>query len=219
MVIGPVFQKELGRFLRAMGDKFLFANERSARYILKRGAVMGHPVVCSALMEAGEDILVFPGGAHEAVKPASEMYRLQWKERYGFVKLAARHGYTIMPFGIVGPDEFYGHFIEGQELPDTALGQTLKRLGLLTDDVRTDMLPPIPVGALGSLLPKPQACYIGFGGPVDLARFAGRTPGKRQLRTIRDEVAGQIEQQLAEMLLLREQNRGNEGLLRRLLTL
>jgi 1-acyl-sn-glycerol-3-phosphate acyltransferase len=218
-VVGPLMARELNRFPRGLGDKFLFANPRVADFVLKRGAVMGHPDVCSALMKAGEDLIVFPGGAHEAVKPASMKYELQWKERYGFVKLAARHGYTIMPFGLVGPDEFYGHLMEGQDIPGSALGALLKRLGLLNDDVRADVLPPIPIGALGSFLPKPQRCYLGFGEPVDLARYKGRTPTKKEQKSIRADVAEQIETQLAELLFAREQHKGEDGVLRRLLTL
>ena len=218
-VFGPVMQEELGRFVRALGDKFLFASPAVGEKLLRMGAVMGHPDVCAALMQDGHDLVVFPGGAHEAVKPASELYELQWKERYGFVKLAARHGYTIMPFGMVGPDEFYGHLMEGEDLPDSALGQWLRRLGVLDDNTRSDMLPPIPVGALGTLLPKPQRCYIGFGDPVDLTRYEGRTPTRKQQQNIRDAVAEQIETQLAELLFARAQQRSKDGLLRRLLTI
>ena len=218
-VMGPLMIKELNRFPRGLGDKFLFANQGIGDFILQRGTVMGHPEVCSALMKAGEDLIVFPGGAYEAVKPTSMRYELQWKERYGFVKLAARHGYTIMPFGLVGPDEFYGHLIEGQDLPDSRLGGLLKRLGLLTEDIRSDVLPPIPVGALGTLLPKPQRCYLGFGEPIDLAQYEGRTPTRKQQQAIRAQVAEQIETQLTELLFAREQNKGSDSLLRRLLTL
>lgn len=217
-VVGPLFIKELHRFPRGLGDKFLFANPRLGEFLLKRGGVLGHPEVCSALMKAGEDLLVFPGGAYEAVKPASRKYELLWQERYGFVKLAAKHGYTIMPMGLVGPDEFYGHLMEGQDLPDSALGKLLKRMGLLTDDIRSDILPPIPVGALGTPLPKPQRCYLGFGEPIDLSRFKGRTPTKKQQKAIREEVAEQIETQLTELLFAREQQRGDDSLFRRLLS-
>ena len=219
MITGPVFLKELNRFPRAMGDKFLFGNSRVADFVMKSGVVMGHPEVCTALMEDRQDLLLFPGGAHEAVKPASEVYELQWKERYGFVKLAAKHGYTIMPFGLVGPDEFYGHYIEGQDLPDSALGRLLSRLGLLTDDIRADILPPVPVGSLGTPFPKPQRCYLGFGDPVDLAQYKGERLTKKRLHDIRTDVAEQIEMQLAELLFTREQHKGQDSLLRRLLTI
>ena len=219
MVLGPLFLKELDRFPRGMGDKFLFTNKRVADFVLKGGAVMGHPEVCSAMMKDRQDLLVFPGGAREAVKPANEVYELQWKERYGFVKLAAKHGYTIMPFGLVGPDEFYGHYMEGQDLPDSALGRLLQRFGLLNDNIRSDILPPIPVGALGTPFPKPQSCYLGFGEPVNLAQYKGKTLTKKRLHIIRGTVADQIETQLAELLFAREQHKGKDSLLRRLLNL
>lgn len=218
-VLGPVMQKKLNRFVRGLGDKFLFSSPRIGDQVLKRGGVMGHPDVCSAMMQAGQDLIVFPGGAYEAVKPASELYELQWKERYGFVKLAARHGYTIMPFGLVGPDEFYGHLMEGQDIPHSALGSLLKRVGLLHDDLRSDILPPIPVGALGTPFPKPQRCYIGFGEPLDLSAEKGKRLSKKRLREIRAQVAEQIETQLTELLFAREQHRGGDSLLRKILTI
>lgn len=218
-VMAPVIMKEQGRFLRGLGDKFLFASEGLGDAVLKRGGVLGHPDVCSALMQDGRDLVVFPGGAHEAVKPARDIYELQWKERYGFVRLAAKHGYTIMPFGMIGPDEFYGHLMEGEDLPDSALGQILKRFGVINEDTRPDMLPPIPVGALGTLIPKPQRCYIGFGDPIDLSAEKGKRLGKKRLHELRSQVAEQIETQLAELLFTREQNKGKDSLLRRLLTI
>jgi 1-acyl-sn-glycerol-3-phosphate acyltransferase len=218
-VITPLFMKELQRFPRGMGDKFLFSNQRIAAFLLANGLVMGHPDVCAALMEDKQDLLVFPGGAHEAVKPTSQLYQLQWKERYGFVKLAAFHGYTIMPFGLVGPDEFYDHWIEGQELPESTIGRVLSRLGLLTEDTRYDILPPVPRGSLGTLLPKPRRCYLGFGEPINLSRYMGKDIGKKTQRTVRAQVAEQIEQQLAQLLIVREQHRKDDSLLRRLLTL
>ncbi|KZX56589.1 acyltransferase [Halioglobus sp. HI00S01] len=218
-VLGPIFLKELNRFVRGLGDKFLFTVAAIGDTLLRFGPVMGHPDVCAALMDAGEDLMVFPGGAHEAVKPTRQMYELQWKERYGFVKLAAKQGYTIMPFGVVGPDEFYAHLMEGEDIPHSSLGKLLRRAGLLDDNTRADMLPPIPRGALGTLFPRPQRCYIGFGNPVDLSEFKGRTPGKRQLQNIRQQVADEIDTQLGELLIARARNQGNEGLWRRFLTL
>jgi 1-acyl-sn-glycerol-3-phosphate acyltransferase len=202
-----------------LGDKFLFTVPSVGDRLLQLGAVMGHPDVCAALMRDGQDLMVFPGGAHEAVKPRRDIYELQWKERYGFVRLAARHGYTIVPFGMVGPDEFYDHLIEGEDLPDSALGQLMRRFGLLDENTRSDMLPPIPVGALGTLFPKPKRCYIGFGEPVDLSRFKGRTPTPKQQRSIRDQVAAQIEAQLSQLLFARAQHGNGDGLLRRVLSL
>ena len=218
-IIRPLFLKELQRFPRAMGDKFLFSIQRVADILVKHGIVMGHPEVCSALMDDRQDLLLFPGGAYESVKPKSKLYELQWKERYGFVKLAAMHGYTIMPFGLVGPDDFYGHLMEGQDLPDSALGKLLAHIGLLNDNTRSDIVPPIPIGSLGTPLPKPQRCYLGFGEPINLSRHKGKALPKKTLLSVRAQVAQQIDTQLAELLLIREQDKGKDSLLRRLLTL
>jgi hypothetical protein len=75
------------------------------------------------------------------------------------------------------------------------------------------------VGALGTLFPKPQRCYLGFGDPVDLAEYKGKTPSKKQQQIIRATVAEQIETQLAELLFYREQHKGEDSLLRRFLSL
>lgn len=217
MVLGPTLLHEQGRFLRPLGDRFLW-NSFTETLLLEQGAVIGHPAVCSALMENGSDLLVFPGGAYEATKTKALQYTLQWRERYGFVRLAALHGYTIMPFAMVGPDEFYDHLIEGRDLPATAAGKFLQRIGVLGENTRPDLLPPIPIGALGSLFPKPQRCYIQFGQPLDLGRYAGRklTPKRQQL--IRAAVALQIETMLGELLARRDREKAHDGFLRRLLT-
>jgi len=217
MVLAPVMYHELGRFLRGLADRFLW-NQFSEGYLLGQGGVLGHPEVCSAMMEAGEDLMVFPGGAHEATKTSAERYTLQWKERFGFVRMAAKHGYTIMPMALVGPDEFYDHLIEGRDLPDTVVGRWLSRAGILTENTRTDLLPPVPMGALGSMMPKPQRCYIQFGDPVPMKKYAGKRVAKKTLLGVRDEVADQIEDMLEQLQALRDESRDEEGWLRRLLT-
>lgn len=214
IVILPVLLEEHGRFLRPMGDKFLFTEPRIARMLLRRGATMGHPDVARALMAHDQDILVFPGGAHEAVKPSRQRYQLQWKDRLGFVRLAAEYGYPIVPFGLVGPDEFYEYLLDSEQV--CAL---LERLGLWSEGTRRDAVPPLLRGSFGSLMPRPQASYLGFGEPLRLPSPGARKPGRKQLQDWRDIVAARIEEQIANMLLRREQTRHENGLLRRLATL
>ncbi|KGE02908.1 lysophospholipid acyltransferase family protein [Pseudohaliea rubra] len=219
LVVLPLMLHDYGRFLRPMGDKFLFTAPRLADFLVSRGATMGHPEVCSALMAARQDILVFPGGAHEAVKSKAEKYRLQWKDRLGFVRLAARHGYRIVPFGLVGPDDFYAHLVEGESLAESFPARWLSARGLLPKDLRRDLVPPLARGSLGTLLPRPQRCYLGFAEALDLSALRGKRVGRARLEALRDEVAGRIEVQLEGLLAAREQDRGQEGLLRRVLNL
>jgi 1-acyl-sn-glycerol-3-phosphate acyltransferase len=225
MVLTPILQQRLGRFLRPLADRIFWEAAPVGSLATRQGAVLGHPEVCSALMENGEDLLVFPGGAHESVKPASEFYTLQWKQRYGFIRLAAQHGYTIVPFGMVGPDQFYSHYKEGKELAESPLGvlarrqaKLLQRLGLLSETNRDDLVPPIPVGALGTLFPKLQRCYIGFGEAMDLSAHQGKSLSATRMRALRDRVALTIEQQLSELLLAQKQDEDQQSVLRRILS-
>lgn len=218
LVLLPVMLEELGRFLRPMGDKFLFTQPQIAAGLLRRGATMGHPEVARALMAHDQDILVFPGGAHEAVKASSERYQLQWKDRLGFVRLAAEAGYTIVPFGLVGPDEFYDYLLDSAQISGL-----LEQLGLWRDGMRRDAVPPLLRGAFGTVLPRPQACFLSFAEPLELPapnQGQHKKPAtKKQLLTWRDTVARRIENEIDDMLHLRDNTRHEHGLLRRLATL
>ena len=57
------------------------------------------------------------------------------------------------------------------------------------------------------------------GQPINLARYKGRTPTRKEQQSIRAAVAEQIETQLAALLFAREQQKGEDSLLRRLLSL
>lgn len=218
-VVGPVLYYEANRFVRMMGDNIWLQNETIGDALIHSGMIPGDPRACNAMMEDGHDLLVFPGGAHESFKPASQKYTLQWRERYGFVRMAAQHGYSITPFGQVGPDDFYDHLIEGDEFLDSWLGKLLKRAGVITDAWREDLLPVIPRGLLSTLLPKPQHCYLAFGESIEMPEYRGkRTVPKAVLKKVRQETADSIDKLLRDMLLLRAQEKENEGSIRRFLT-
>jgi 1-acyl-sn-glycerol-3-phosphate acyltransferase len=216
-IIGLPMLAEQSRFLRPLSDKFMW-NSVNENLLLKQGVVIGHPEVCSALMEKGSDLLIFPGGAHEATKSADKKYQLLWKERYGFIKLAAKHGYTIVPTAIVGPEDFYEHMIEGEDLPQTLVGRTLTRLGIINENTRTDLIGPIPMGLFRTLIPKPQKCYLQFGEPLDLGLYKGEVLSKATMVDLRSQVASRINKMLESLLLLQDEEKSNTGRLRRLLT-
>lgn len=216
MILMPTLHQEKGRFLRAMGDNAWFqsgAGEKLAR----NGMVLGHPDVCSALMEDGQDLLVFPGGAAEANKTAEEKYSLIWRERYGFVRMAAQHGYNITPFGMVGPDDWFDHAIEGGELLESKLFKLLQRMGVV-GEVRQDLIPPLPRGLFNTLLPKPQRSYLAFGEPIEVPDCQGKTVSTSIQKSVRGQTATSVEALVADMLLMRAQNKHSEGPIRRYLT-
>lgn len=218
LVLMPTIYKETGRFPRGMGDKFLFYSAFGER-LAEQGLVLAHPAVCNALMAAGEDLLVFPGGAAEANKGADEKYTLHWRERTGFVRMAAINGYTITPFGLVGPDEWYEQAVQGKELKNSALFRILQKLGIIAEDFREDIIPPIPRGMFYTLLPKPQRSYLAFGKPIKVPDYRGkkRVPKKVQ-QDIQARTARSVEALIDDMLALRDENKPEESALRRYLT-
>ena len=188
-LIQSTFLHESGRLVRAMGDRVLFSNTTVRNMMVNQAGILGHPAVCGKMMALGKDLMVFPGGSHEVNKPVDQRYQLKWKERYGFVKLAALHGYTILRFATIGPDEFYGRYMESEQLYHSALGKLLIKYGVLSEGGRTDILPPVPKGIFGTLIPKPQRFYMSVGKPIDLKDLKGQILAQDKLAEIRLEVS------------------------------
>ena len=218
LILMPTIYKETGRFPRGMGDKLLFYSAIGER-LAEQGLVLAHPEVCNALMVAGQDLVVFPGGAAEANKGADEKYTLHWRERTGFVRMAAINGYNITPFGMVGPDEWYDQALQGKDLKNSGLFRALQKLGIIGEDFREDVFPPIPRGMFYTLLPKPQRSYLAFGKPIRVPDHRGkkRVPKKVQ-HDIQAKTARSVEALIADMLALRDENKPSESALRRYLT-
>lgn len=216
LILMPTVYHETGRFLRGMGDNAWFQTSTGMK-MAANGMVLGHPEVCAAMMEAGHDLLVFPGGAAEANKTAEEKYSLVWRERYGFVRMAAQHGYNITPFGLVGPDDWWDHAIEGRDLLNSRLVKLLQKRGVI-GDIREDLMPPIPRGLFNTLLPKPERCFLAFGEPIEVPDCRDRNVSKAIQKSVRAETADAVESLVSDMLLLRSQDKHNEGMVRRFLT-
>lgn len=207
-----------GRYVKGLGDKTLFANPYYAAIAHAMGGVSGQAQIVERLMGQGKDLLLYPGGAYESVKPPEARYQLQWKSRYGFVRLAAAAGYTIVPIASVGPDEYYDHAVSSESLLQSPLVKYLSKVGALPKDIRSDLVPPIPTGIWGGPLPKPKTTYFSIGKPISLAQYKGATLNTRQLGALRRKLAKAIEGEISNLLLLREQERHQDGWLRRLLS-
>jgi len=146
-------------------------------------------------MRAGEAVLVFPGGAREVGKRRDEHYRLQWKERLGFARLAAAHRCTIVPFSAVGADDCYDIVLDGDDLLRSPVGRLARRLG-----VREDALMPLGRGAFGTPLPRPERFYFHFAEPI----AADVDPDdEAAVRALRDRTRTAVEDGLARMLRVR----------------
>lgn len=188
--------KERRIFLRGLGDHLHFKVPVWGEFLRSFGVVDGTRENCAALMRAGEAVLVFPGGAREVFKRKGEHYKLLWKERLGFAKMALRHRCTIVPFGAVGADDAYDIVIDGNDVVRSPLGKLGKRLGLLHDD-----LPMVPLarGAAGTPFPKARPFYFRFEPAIRTAEWNGRDD-EEAARAVRDRTKAAVEHALDQLL-------------------
>ncbi|XP_019437420.1 PREDICTED: acyltransferase-like protein At3g26840, chloroplastic [Lupinus angustifolius] len=135
------------------------------------GAVPVGPTGLFKLLSSKSHILLFPGGMREALHKKGEEYKLFWPEQSEFVRMAARFGAKIVPFGTIGEDDVgnlvfdYDDMVKIPPLKSAIEDQTKE-----VPQLRTDV-----VGELGNqpvyfpgFFPKvPGRFYFYFGKPFE----------------------------------------------------
>jgi 1-acyl-sn-glycerol-3-phosphate acyltransferase len=208
-----------GVMLRGLGDRGHFNVPGWGKFLQRHGMVLGTPENCSALMRAGANILVFPGGGREVMRRKGEAYHLIWKQRAGFARMAIEHGYDIIPFGSVGPDESFKILVDGNDVKASAIWKWLAGRTRISEITRDgDMLPPIARGLGPTMLPRPQRFYFGFGQRIATASLQGQQTDKDAIWALREQVAQAVELQIERLIQYRTQDRlSNWSPLRRML--
>jgi len=199
---------QYGVLLRGLGDRGHFSVPYWGNMLVRNGMVLGTPENCSALMKAGAHVLVFPGGGREVMRRKGEAYRLVWKQRTGFARMAIEHGYDIIPFGSVGPDEAFDIMLDANDIIGSPVWKQLDERFKLAERTRGgDMIPPLVRGIGPTLIPRPQRYYFGFGSRISTKRLKGRAGNPQTLWALRERVAGAVEGQIERLLAYREEDR------------
>mmetsp|Transcript_17552 Transcript_17552/g.49377 ORF Transcript_17552/g.49377 Transcript_17552/m.49377 type:complete len:410 (+) Transcript_17552:67-1296(+) len=166
-------------YARGLGDNFHFIIPGWGETLSAFGAVDGTREVCSALMRAGQPILVYPGGSHEIMKQKSDAkYVLKWKKRTGFARLAIQHGYTIIPTASVGTEDML------DILADLPVGF-----------VRKDLTIPV-------FCPNPkllQRVYFSFGKPIETGCIKDKHGDPDVVWKIREQTREAVEELISEL--------------------
>ena len=197
-----------GVMLRGLGDRGHFQVPYWGDLLVRHGMVLGSPENCSALMRAGQSILVFPGGGREVMRRKGEAYQLIWKQRAGFARMAVEHGYDIIPFGSVGPDESFEILLDGNDVKGSRAWAWLAKRTRIEQVTRNgDMLPPIARGLGPTLFPRPQRYYFGFGPRIATQHLQGRQDDKAAVWDVREQVARAVEGQIERLLRYRADDR------------
>ncbi|CAI5463608.1 unnamed protein product [Closterium sp. Yama58-4] len=85
------------------------------------GAVPVTPANTYKVLANKEAALLFPGGVREALKKRGEEYQLFWPERAEFVRMAAKHEATIIPFACIGVDDGFDILVDPDEMPSVPI--------------------------------------------------------------------------------------------------
>ena len=92
---------------RFLGDRNLWRIPIVSQFLTTFGAIAGKPDEAVALLEAGEIVMVYPGGVDDSFKLSSQAYTLQWQKRAGFARVAMKAKVPIIPVAATGVDELY----------------------------------------------------------------------------------------------------------------
>ncbi|XP_056168187.1 phytyl ester synthase 1, chloroplastic-like isoform X4 [Syzygium oleosum] len=114
------FLREKNVIVRGIAHPMLFSgkmeNSSSEFNLIDWVKVFGAvPVTGSNLFKlfsTKSHVLLYPGGAREALHYKGEEYKLFWPDQPEFVRMAARFGATIVPFGTVGEDDITDGFCQ-----------------------------------------------------------------------------------------------------------
>lgn len=164
-------------------------------FLTRFGAVEGTRESCARLFEAGEFVLVFPGGGREVAKRRGERYQLLWKDRLGFARMAIRHGVPIVPFAAVGAEDAWDIVADANLVLDSPLGKLLAKTRLPVDE----MLFPLVRGIGPTPIPRPERLYFQFQRPISTRRYRGAWQDDDACRELRDRVKASVESGIAAL--------------------
>lgn len=216
LIIYKVF-KERGLMVRGLGHPVLFDTQFEGELQepgmsdLYRafGAVPVSSKAMFKILKNGQSLLLYPGGAREALHRKGEAHKLFWPERSEFVRMAARFGCTIVPVSTVGEDDIIDIILDLNDL--RRIPGLEEKVSLPTINIRGDLNEEVadqPVH-FPFAAPKlnPGRLYIKFGKPVITAgRERELQKDKEQAKAIYKHVQGEVERGLEYLLWKRQED-------------
>ncbi|GMP29993.1 hypothetical protein CsSME_00004862 [Camellia sinensis var. sinensis] len=172
------------------------------------------------LFASKSHVLLYPGGMREALHRKGEEYKLFWPQQSEFIRMAARFGAKIVPFGAVGEDDVGQVVLDYHDL----MKIPYFRAGIaeLTDEavqLRTDTEGEVANQAvhLPIILPKlPGRFYYFFGKPIETEGRKQELKSREKAHELYVEVKSEVEKCIAFLKEKREHD-PNRSILPRLI--
>ncbi|XP_059652628.1 phytyl ester synthase 1, chloroplastic-like isoform X2 [Cornus florida] len=162
------------------------------------------------LLSTKSHVLLYPGGVREALHRKGETYKLFWPEQPEFVRMAARFGATIVPFGVIGEDDIAELVLDHNDL---------MRIPVVNDFIRKSnqeaiRLRPTTDGEihnqdmfLPGILPKvPGRFYYLFGKPIPTKGKKEMLKDKRNAKELYLQIKSEVERNIAYLIKKREKD-------------
>ena len=153
--------------LFSLAFDFLFSLPFAGTMVRRLGSVPASHANAAQLLEAGNSVIVYPGGDEDAYRPWTQRHRVDLHGRTGFVRLALRQQVPVVPIVAHGSHDVIIVLSRGEALA--------RRLGL--DRLRINVLPLVagpPWGIVPVQVPTwplPAKVTVQVCEPLDWSRF------------------------------------------------
>ena len=179
--------RRTGVMVRSLGERQHYRVPVWRRLLTHFGTINGTRENTRQLLEAGEAILVFPGGGREVARRRNDHYPLVWRERIGFARLAIEFDYPIVPFSMIGVDDMWDVVADADDAlyaPARALAARL--------DIDPEALWPVVRGLGPTPLPRPQRIYGRIAQPIAAGAFGSSWDDTAAAKALRDAVRAAV---------------------------
>ncbi|KAI3707659.1 hypothetical protein L6452_26286 [Arctium lappa] len=155
-------------------------------------------------------VLLYPGGAREALHRKGEVHKLFWPEEQEFVRMAAKFGATIIPFGSVGEDdvsEVIMDYNDMMEIP--ALNYSLQEFNKNSVRLRQDKEGEVANQQLHIpiVMPKiPGRFYYLFGKPIRTKGLEKVLNDKENSQELYMRIKWEVEKNIVYLMKKREED-------------
>ena len=199
-----------GIYMRALADSNHFKIPLWKDFITKRiGVVEASRKNCEKIMLRKENLVVFPGGTREVCKKKGEAYELKWSDRTGFVYMAMKYGYDIIPVAAVGAEDAFTIVKDANDiLQHTSFGKFLQLTGLSSSIFKDgELMPPQIKGIGNTIIPRPEKLYFSFGKRISTKRYKNQIDDKEVLEAMKNKVENALKKQFDELFAIRKKDK------------
>jgi 1-acyl-sn-glycerol-3-phosphate acyltransferase len=184
----------------ALAHAFVTSVPLLGDYVRRIGVVTAGPEAAGHVFDAGADVLVYPGGDVDALRPWKQRNRINFDGRTGFLRIAHAHGVPIVPVTTTGAHDTFIVLNDGRKLARTLRFDRLLRVKSVP--VVASLPWGISLGDWFGHIPLPTKVRVRIGEPIDLReRYGDRLDVDDAYRYVRSSMQVQLSRLAAERVL------------------